>query len=442
MSVLAEATLARMNREPERAVRLLEHELATRPTDVAVWRELAAVMVDQKDYERAGKVLRAIAEAEPQNAEPRYQLAALYDTLGRWDRALEWAKDALARILARLNDRTGETLTYTILGDICYKLGKREGAERAWDAALAAPNADGPSLFAKAEILLARGQWAEGWKLFEARWHTAEAWRTQKLHQTDLRSLPPEWDGRAAGRVLVCAEQGTGDVIQMLRYLPHGPAFILQCQPELVPFVKRYCNFANVAVVPNGERVEADYSCPIMSLPYKLGMGPIPPVVDRQHYRERSYGCECDECTESGVFDGRPQDDFRLGVCWKGSPDHGNDRDRSSPIGFRQAFAMPGVEMVSLQHGEPTRFRDFAATAEVIESCDAVVTVDTSVFHLAGTLGVPTYVIPPTRPELRFPLTSETTTPWYPSVTVVRRKRSADWADAIARVKTLIQERV
>jgi MoaA/NifB/PqqE/SkfB family radical SAM enzyme len=62
----------------------------------------------------------------------------------------------------------------------------------------------------------------------------------------------------------------------------------------------------------------------------------------------------------------------------RGVPDHGNDKDRSSPINFREAFAMDGVEIVSLQHGEPTRFRDFAATAEVIESCDAVVTVDTS----------------------------------------------------------------
>jgi hypothetical protein len=85
-----------------------------------------------------------------------------------------------------------------------------------------APNADGPSLFAKAEILLARGEWAEGWRNFEARWHTAEAWRTQKLHQTDLRSLPPEWDGVSTGRVLVCAEQGTGDTLMMLRYV-RGP---------------------------------------------------------------------------------------------------------------------------------------------------------------------------------------------------------------------------
>jgi len=386
--------------------------------DLTVWREAAATMVSAKEYERAADVLECIHEVEPWNPEPCYQLAALWDTVGDWNKAAAWISQAYRR----LGSSWGQTITCTLYGDILYKLGETETAARMWDRALAAPNQDGSSLFAKAEILLARGEWAEGWKLFEARWHTAEAWRTQKLHQTDLRSLPPEWDGKAAGRVLVCAEQGSGDTLMMLRYVPFVENHVLVCQPEILPLVRT--RWPEITAVANGERVEAEWSVPLMSLALKLGFLEYPiNGWTGTHSRERTGA-------------------LRLGVCWKGSPDHGNDRDRSSPIDFRTAFAMDGVEIVSLQHGEPTKFRDFAATAEVIESCDAVVTVDTSVFHLAGTLGVPTYVIPPTRPELRFPLTHETTTPWYPSCTVVRRRKSSDWDAAIADVRSRVRAMV
>jgi hypothetical protein len=226
----------------------------------------------------------------------------------------------------------------------------------------------------------------------------------------------------------------------MLRYIgclrDRGCEPVLVCQPELVGFVRENFPFE---VFPNGTDVRdlrCFWSVPIMSLPFKLGMAPIAPdwmCANMQRSNSDDAAWRTPRVRTGAL---------RLGVCWKGSPDHGNDKDRSSPINFREAFAMDGVEIVSLQHGEPTKFRDFAATAEVIESCDAVVTVDTSVFHLAGTLGVPTYVIPPTRPELRFPLTHETTTPWYPSVTVVRRKRSADWSDAIARTREYVARSV
>lgn len=415
--MLALAQSCRLRDDFTGATRHLERAFKLRPTDVAVWKEMAACMIAAKDWDRAEAVFTALHEANPNHPEPCYQLAVLKDTLGEWNEALAWIKAAIARLKA---ERRGSTLVYALAGSLGYKLGRTTWAEWMWDAAVMQPHRDPVSLFATAEVLLARGRWAEGWQCYEARWHIAEQWRIQRLHQTDVEHLPPEWDGKSTGCVLVCAEQGTGDTLQMLRYVARlSGDVVLQCQPELVPFMRLY--YPWVTVVPNGERVAADWSCPIMSLPYKMGVGCMEPIAVERN-RERNGA-------------------LRVGVCWKGSPDHANDKDRSSPIDFRVAFGdLPNVEIVSLQHGEPTKFRDFAATAELAESCDLIVTVDTSVLHLAGTLGIPTICIPPTSPELRFPLTHSDTTPWYPSVTVVRRRTTMDWPDAIARVRQLIQE--
>jgi hypothetical protein len=124
----------------------------------------------------------------------------------------------------------------------------------------------------------------------------------------------------------------------------------------------------------------------------------------------------------------------RVGVCWKGQHEHLNDRDRSSPIDFREAFASEHYDLISLQYGKGFHPKDYLETAELMQTLDYVVTVDTSCAHLAGLLGVPCFNFIPTSPEWRWPIKGEKT-PWYPSMTLVRRQRWNDWEPAIERVK-------
>lgn len=384
------------------------------PSDVRVWQMAASQMLQARDWAHAVPTVEAIAEALPSAFLPRYQIGVVKDITGDWPAAAYWLRQA--RTCA--TKPTQKIVANKVLGDVHHKQGNSAAGDRCYAKALRYSTLNAPANYAQAEILLSQGEWERGWRQFEYRWHVDEAWRVQKLHGTDPETLPPEWDGRSPGRMLVCSEQGSGDTLWALRYLEMYPGdMILQCQREIVPFVKQF--FPDVTVIPNGEPVTADWSVPIMSLPYKLGHSSADELLVPNGWMPRERG---------GVL--------KVGICWKGSPDHGNDKDRSSPIDFRGALAgIHGVELVSLQYGEPTRFRDYLATAEVILTCDRVVTVDTSVAHLAGTLGVPTYVIPPVMPDWRWPRGYGDSTPWYPSMTLLRRRRSSDWDAAIRDVR-------
>ncbi len=137
---------------------------------------------------------------------------------------------------------------------------------------------------------------------------------------------------------------------------------------------------------------------------------------------------------------------FRVGVCWHGTVEHGNDADRSAPYSFMPFFTgLDGIEAVSLQYGEPLRFRDYLETAQFIQMLDCVVTVDTSVVHVAGTLGIPTFCLVPTVPDWRWPASWGEYCPWYKSVVVLRRDSSKNWRptieEAVRRVQLLASSR-
>lgn len=131
----------------------------------------------------------------------------------------------------------------------------------------------------------------------------------------------------------------------------------------------------------------------------------------------------------------------RIGLCWKGSPTHTNDRLRSIPD--QQAmtlFSVPGVEWQSLQYKVPVPESclpcptgDFRDTAEAIASCDLVITVDTSVAHLAGSLGVETWLLLPVLAEWRW-MQDREDSPWYPSMRLVRQDEGG-WGPLLDRVR-------
>lgn len=131
---------------------------------------------------------------------------------------------------------------------------------------------------------------------------------------------------------------------------------------------------------------------------------------------------------------------MRIGLCWKGSATHNNDRTRSMPLAkLAPVLSLRGFEFQSLQFGEdvpgtiPCPTKTFYETAQAIESCDLVITVDTSVAHLAGCQNVPTWLLLPFVAEWRW-LQDRTDSPWYPSMTLYRQAKAGDWEEVIERV--------
>jgi tetratricopeptide (TPR) repeat protein len=290
--------------------------------------------------------------------------------------------------------------------------------------------------------LLRLGRLTTGWPLYE--------WRLRLPAASGRRSLPvPRLErlGDLTGRrVYVHAEQGLGDTLQFSRYVPllaeNGAHVVFAVQPPLVDMLRGI--HPDVEVVSYELRVPMmDYHIPLLSLPmlFSTDLGNVPPlaVPPRDNSRRTAW---------SARLGGRVQ--ARIGLVCSGNPDYSDDVNRSIPLAALLEYLPRGLDYVLLQKelratdrqtldaGAPVRefcnqIRDFDDTAALCECMDVVVSVDTSVAHLAGMLGRDTRLLLPAVADWRW-LTDRTDTPWYPSMTLFRQNRPGSWQEALQRV--------
>jgi|HubBroStandDraft_1064217.scaffolds.fasta_scaffold00095_18 Flp pilus assembly protein TadD len=292
-------------------------------------------------------------------------------------------------------------------------------------------------------VLLRAGRLTEGWPLFESR-------RRQRdpVEAAGVARLPSPIDSVDLGgkRILLFHEQGFGDSVQFLRYVPllaARGAEILVRMP--LPLVRLADGVAGVAQVLGDESVPPglDFYSPLMSLAQSFGttLASIPaviPYLDPPDEARRRW-----RAVLAGLR--RP----RIGLAWAGSPRGGLDRRRSMRFEtLLPLFALP-AGFVSLQLGpaaaqwapppgadalDPTGgLTDFAETAALIASLDLVITVDTSVAHIAGAIGTPVWVSSRFSSCWRW-LMERDDSPWYPSLRLFRQARPGDWPELVARL--------
>ncbi|MFN4176031.1 tetratricopeptide repeat protein [Phenylobacterium sp.] len=269
---------------------------------------------------------------------------------------------------------------------------------------------NGPSAFSLAMQLLARGAYAEAWPHYEGRR------RQPGLHIPSIDHLP-EWRGEdlAGKRLVVLGEQGFGDQIQFARFLPMLPpnaGVTYVCSPPLMRLMQnRHARLAPGIV--GAAPFQGDYWVLLGSLPLRLGVTlenlppPLPtPVV----WRGRGGG---------------------VGVIARGRPSHTHDAHRSlDPASTRRLLGL-GLDLAP----EATGARDFADTALIVAGLDLVITVDTSVAHLAASMGAPTWVLLPRRGlDWRW-LRDRADSPWYPTVRLFRQREAGDWASVLDEVE-------
>ncbi|MDE2604393.1 MAG: tetratricopeptide repeat protein [Burkholderiales bacterium] len=293
---------------------------------------------------------------------------------------------------------------------------------------------------------LLRGEYEQGWRLHESRWR-AEGFALHSVRP----SAQPQWTGEASLRdrsILLFAEQGLGDSIQFLRYVPRVAALagqvFLRLPAALVPLVGEPA--ANCRIVREDEAVPPhDFQCPLLSLPCAFGttLADVPAPIP---YLRVDGGRRSRWLERLAAGDG-----LAVGIVWSGNPRHRNDRRRSIPLAEFRAIDPGGVRFVSLQPQVRDTDRrgladwpglvdagpqlgDYADTAAAVERLDLVVSVDTSVAHLAGALGKPIWILLPYLPDWRWLLEREDS-PWYPTARLYRQRTPGDWVEVLARVK-------
>jgi glycosyl transferase family 9 (putative heptosyltransferase) len=252
---------------------------------------------------------------------------------------------------------------------------------------------------------------------------------------------------------LLQAEQGLGDTIQFARYVPllakTGATVVLEAQPELVPLLAQLEGTAGI--VARGDMLPPfEVQCPLGSLPLALRTEPatIPtgiPYLKADDTRMAKWRSRLERLGER-----------RVAIAWSGNPRHGNDRNRSIALGsLAPLWGADRIDFIGIQRnlrdgdaellarsGRITQIGaeldDFADTAAVLALADLVITVDTSVAHLAGAMGRPVWILLPFSPDWRWTLAGEESR-WYPSARLLRQPSLGDWTSVIERVRSELE---
>lgn len=354
------------------------------------------------------------------------------DHLNRGTEHLKEARfhEAIASYDRVLRDDPVEPDALRWKGDALRELKRLDEAAECYETALKIKPDDHVSIWHLAMTRLLQGDYERGWKLYESRWDV--------FPQHKLKTGVHAWRGESleSKSILLWAEQGFGDTIQFYRYAMivagMGAAVTLRVQPALQRLLMSQ-GWPGVTVISERDEIpKTDFQCPLLSLPFVMGMnGPL---------KYASYLSAPEKIT---LPPGR-----KIGLCWSGNRDAAKERHRSATLeALRPIFACNAKfyglqakyshddEDCNLMDGiKRYHLRDFADTASLISSLDLVISVDTSVAHLAGAMGKPVWTLIPYVGTCWRWMTERTDSPWYPSMTLFRQKRPGVWHDVVADV--------
>jgi tetratricopeptide (TPR) repeat protein len=428
-----------LKRLPE-ALQAARAALALAPGDARLQLAEGAALLALRQYAQAQTVLERVLEGDASNVDALAAFAAALAGNDHNERAIEVLDRVVVldpgqveaphlRALALMNQcRHAEAATFL----------QQALRERPDDARLQ---------FDLAAAWLTLGRWADGWRQYEWRWSQGSAGGAMAPKTGGTRWQPgQDVNGRT---VLLQSEQGLGDAIQFIRYVPavlaRGARVVLQLSPRLhalLPSPWQGCRLVGQAPPPQ----EFELQCPLLSLPHVLGL-PEPltmdaPYVSAASHRRAHWRSRLGDAAAA-----------RVGLVWAGNPNHPDDHRRSMPLDLLRGVlqGLPGVQFVSLQMDIRdsdrdalaawpellhfgTEQADMADTAALVEELDAVVCVDTSLAHLTGAVGRPLWLLLPFNADWRWGL-ARTDTPWYPSACLLRQPQPGDWAGVLARLR-------
>lgn len=409
--------------------------------DARDWRQLGLTLYASGKYTTAiAAFLRARALGES-DAEFHRELASSFWSANDRDSAFREI------FLAQEKDKNSYAIAFTI-GNMMAESGNYAAAAKWLGKASELDPSESQARFNKSLYLLASGDWENGWKEYETRLEKYPLDFPAPANVPLWKNTAQSLDGKL---IWVTSEQGQGDQIQFSRYMPwlraQGAGIIFDSHAELADFsfagdiLTRTMGPAGKWKVPELEGRKPDYYIPLMSLASRHRTTPrtVPPPP--KWYRKVAESFRV-KIPESGKK--------RVGLVWAGAANHPGDNLRSMPIEtLIPITANNDIDFFSFQIGKrATDIKDiggeplvknilplalWSQTCAALLEMDALVTVDTAIAHIAGSLGVKTYMMVSTQPDWRWG-TEGDTTPWYPSIKIVRQKSRGDWRGVVRDV--------
>ena len=428
------------------AIRCFEKAIEQNPRYADAYNNLAIELKDRGQTQDAIALLHKAVTLNPDHALAFNTLANAYKDLEQWDQAI----DAYHKAITIDPDFTD---AYANLATILCLTHQHESALEAYHRALTLDPDNSGAHYNRSLLLLLLGDYQQGWPEYQ--------WRKKNSvgrHCRDDHLMSPRWDGASfvGQRLLVYCEQGLGDTIQMLRYLPLvkdlGGTLLLQAPQTILtlfhdtPWIDEYLD------QDLSDPIHDDQHISIMDLPlvFNTTLETIPSITPYVTARPDKLAYWRQQLNS---------DRLKVGIVWAGNPQHKNDKNRSCPPRcFETLRGLNHIQWVSLQKGRARkeheilarclditdlsdRLEDLSDCAAVIANLDLVISVDTAVAHLAGAMGKAVWILIPDTPDWRW-MRQRPDSPWYASVTLFRQAQTGDWQTVFDRLRQRLNDSV
>ena len=421
------------------AIAQYQKAIALRPNYAKAHNKLGTVLRKQGNLERALISYQKAIAIKPNYSDAYYNLGITFGQQEKFDTAIKYYQQAIA-----LNP---DPEIYNNLAVTFQKQRKITEAIANYQRAIELRSDYAEAHKNLGMALLLSGEMQQGLAELEWRWQCGTFAKEKSAY--DLGK--PLWDGGdlQGRKILLYSEQGMGDAIQFIRYVPlvkeKGASVIVECQKPLLRLFQTVPEIDRV-VERGTELPEFDVQASLMTLPHILGttLDNIPAQIP---YLQGGAG-ETPAPREN-------QETLKVGIVWGTKSGHPTAKDRSCKLSdFSPILEIKDITFYSLQKGEQVaeiaalrqdnlinldeQLQDFADTAAAIAQLDLIITVDTAVAHLAGALGKATWVLLPFVPDWRWML-DNSDTPWYPTMRLFRQEKAKDWSEVFVSVRKALE---
>ncbi|MES2771132.1 MAG: tetratricopeptide repeat protein [Pseudomonadota bacterium] len=462
----------------EASILALQNALASRPHYAEAHFALGIALKTLGRYAEAVQAYQHAVANKPDAAPMHNNLGNALYLLGRYAEAAPCFQTAIA-LQADYSD------AYSNLGNTYQALGRHTEALACYQTALSYDPEHADAKLNQSLCWLILGHFETGFRAYEMRWRCKATpalppspyplWlgSTQTEGVADTQSALTQLAGK---KILLQIEQGIGDAVQMLRYVPQLLAQGAECWmplPEVLQTLVQRSFPALHVISPEAVLPEMDWRIPVMSLP--LAMQTFSETAIRASFFSSlirpptgsAAAYLCADPARAGFWRTHLQQfcamrtlrpERMLGVVWRGNPQHQHDRQRSLPLAELLPWlaAQSSTLFVSLQKGLSTAERamlatlpnvlsldaelsQFDETAAVMSQLDGLITIDSAPAHLAGALGKVFYLLLPYSPDWRW-LRARPDSPWYPSARLLRQKALGEWQPVLEQLSALLQE--